>query len=319
MNSYNTDDKITEKLMFKNPGPDNRTIAWNITITGGILDGGYYTITGINYDVDGLRIGDIIQGDLDDSDFLQRCLQKLHDIINNTEYSDTGVTVYGSVAGSCVITAELVLAEITELTITFDFDNYNDGASIFNGIITKYLEATIDYNGSFDLSSLNESTFSGIFIGDLTVTEANPSWSDEEFIQDSITRYEYDSVSGLLEKEVKYKDPGADGLWSDAQDTDIDDNIEYYLIYTYNSDNNLDTVTRYNDPGDDGLWFTGNDDTVDYYFMYTHEDEKLIKKTKYREYGTCITVFNDYGADEEWFTGDDDVVEYSTFEFECDE
>ncbi len=255
-----TDGKKTRSVIYIKPDPEKKKITWNITITAGAEDGGYYTSAGINYDLDGVRIGDY---DIDDSDFVTDIKDRVKRIIDNSQFSkDTGLTVYGLKSGSCVITAAAAgVSSSGYVKVKIKFSGFDDGDGIIiNGTITKELEGSITLDGNLT-GSLN-----GTFTGCLTITASNPSWNDSEYLMAYYTEYEYDVDDKIVREDV-YTDAGEDGTWFNGDDT-----LDYSIDYTYVSDK-LDKKTVKDDYGVFIEIKDAADTTVGYTFEYEVEKE----------------------------------------------
>ncbi len=301
--AYNDYDQKIKKTVFIQPDPSLISISFNLSVSLGYVDGGYYTSGGVNYNSEGDAIGDIVSINSNRDAFIKYIVNILYDIIDNLEITDNGIIITGPVSGKIIITARV---ENNTITINYDFKNYDNGDVIINGKIDKILEGTISLTGEFS-GSLN-----GEITGSLTITDSDPSWSTDEFLQNSYEAYEYNE-SGLVEREILFSDAGVDGEW----DT-IDDNITLLKLFNYDETGALEEESVFVSSGEDALWET-EDDITDYHIYYTYETGLIRRAEKFNEYGVYMKRFTDAGEDADWTQVLDNPIGFSTLEYAEDE
>ncbi|MBN2040175.1 MAG: chitobiase/beta-hexosaminidase C-terminal domain-containing protein [Spirochaetes bacterium] len=303
---YNTDSKKIKETTYTHPDADSLEIAFNLEVSAGYIDGGYYYAGGANFSHEGVELSTIINIDPEMADFVNEVIDRLESIYDNLEITNNGVIITGSKAGNITITVRV--SEDDVITVKYCFNGYDDGDILADGKIIKTLQGTIDLTGNLS-GSLN-----GSVAGSITVTDANPSWIADNFSTASYTVFEYNGSSGLLEISKHYSDPGADGDWGTA-----DDNLALLKTFTYDGSNNLTDEYFYTGSGTDETWGTP-DDEADYHLLYTITGSTVNKIEKYREYGTYMIFFNDDGDDDTWETIAGNGIGYSVLEFpELDE
>lgn len=297
---YDGDSKKIKETTYIQPDPGSLTISFNLEISAGYIDGGYYAAGGASFSQEGDPVNDIIEIDPDLASFIHSVVGKLESVYNNLEITNNGIIITGTKAGNIVITAGVT---DNVITVKYSFNGYDDGDIIVTGQVLKTLQGTIDLNGNLS-GSLN-----GTLTGSLAVTDADPSWTAGNFLQSSYSTYEYNGTSGLLEKTKYYADPGPDGEWGNA-----DDNLTLLTVYSYDASDYLAMEQVFSGPGADETWETG-DDVQDYHLDYSYSGTNAERMEKYMEYGTYVKCYTDAGADIDWYAVDDNVLGYSFLEF----
>ncbi|MCP4131797.1 MAG: hypothetical protein GY754_12530 [bacterium] len=293
-------DHIEKEIKYIKPDANTQTVSWNITVSSSADDGGYYTVSGVNYDTSGDPIGTIADGVPDNSESLKLWVEKIKAIANNTSYTDTGTTINGLRGGYCKITTAVDISGGTA-SAKFKFSNYDDGDVKITGTITKAIAGSISLSGS-SISG----TFTGTFTGSVTITDSNPSWSESDYIVESYFANEYTGDNNTTKNF--YNDPGADGEWLNADDTK-----NSYASIAYSG---ADPITE--------TWYDSGA-TEQYKYTYTYSSGDLVKKVKSMNYGTLLAEMSDSGIDTNWATTAnwettaDDTIDYSIFEYEIDD
>ncbi len=291
-------DHIEKEIKYIKPGTNTQTVNWNITVSSSADDGGYYTVSGVNYNTTGDPIGTIAGGVPDNTESLKQWIEKIKAIANNTNYTDTGTTINDPRGGYCEITTAVNISGGTA-EAKFQFSKYDDGDVIITGTITKAVSGIISLSGS-----TISGTFTGTFTGSLTITDSNPSWSEGDYIVESYYANEY--TGDNVTTRNFYNDPGADGEWLNADDTK-----NSYASIAYSG---ADPVAE--------IWYDSGA-TEQYRYIYTYDSGGLAKKVKSMDYGTLLVEMSNWGSNTTWATTanwktEDDTIDYTTFEYEID-
>lgn len=238
------------------------------------IEDGSFIVAGNEYDHNGDPVSEIVD-DTDDIDQLSRnTADKVKYILDNTEVGSNSLTISGSDAGECQV---LISTYDNSVNIVLDFNEYNDGDVIIDGILDLEITGTVDVSGEFSGSG------EGFLDGDIYVADANPGITNADYITVAAVELETDA-DGNITREVEYISPGDDGDW-----VTFDGKIKYIRMYEY-SDGNVTTKVQYNGTGDDKNWDTTksiatSDDKVEYRIEYEYQAGSLTKETVYRNYG----------------------------------
>ncbi len=241
---YDGDDKLVKKVTFISPGPRVKTIKWNINIEANLETSGFYMVGDATYDLDGIQLSVSPTDPADDSDFIQTATAVVKTVIENTQFTQSGLLIRGTNGGSCTISisnieanSSIALSELSLngieiddfsasglIEIKFRFNDFDNGGDIvLNGAIRKMFDGTINYTDGSLSGSMN-----GNIKGEIAVTSVNPKWESSDFTMSYYTAYEY--TGDDLVKETVYIDAGENGIWYDGDDT-----IDYYYDYTINT------------------------------------------------------------------------------------
>jgi hypothetical protein len=288
---YDGSNNKIKETVFKAPDPNSKTISFNLTVNLGLVDGGFYYSDGANFDQEGDPIGTIVDTGSGEEEFIKNIIGKLQDIYDNLEITDNGIIITGPQGGNAAITVRVINNVIS---VTYDFNSYDDGDFIVKGRIIKTLQGSIDISGNLSGSLDGEIT------GELTITDANPTWTVDEFLKDSYITYTY--LGGLLSEEVLCCNPGSDGAWDTADDT-----IKEIITYAYDG-----TLLNKQNVYKQAV----SADQLQYHIDFTYDiNSNIDKAQKFKEYGVYIKYSIDDGVDNIWNTISDNTLGYSSLEF----
>ncbi|HRX16836.1 MAG TPA: chitobiase/beta-hexosaminidase C-terminal domain-containing protein [Spirochaetota bacterium] len=258
-------DLTASMTRYQRPAVAYKSFKFDFEVTANVVDGGYFIYAGGKFDHEGDPIEDIVDMGEDEQEFIENMTEKVKDIIKNVELKKASVILNGKLGGNAKI---LVATYDNTINIVFEFNSYNDGDVIINGTIDKELTGTIDVSGELGGGT---AAGNGKVYGELMIADANPDFTDEDYIICAYSFIELDDQNRFV-KETEYDTPGSDGQW----DTISDNSIKYIFNKTFSGD----VLTEHN-------CFNRTEDVanLNYRIVYEESSGVVTKETVTRNYG----------------------------------
>ncbi len=268
-------DSVSYYLTKQRPDVASHEFVVAIATQATEIQSGSYTVSGYEFDHNGDPVSAIVD-DTDDLDKLAKnTADKIKYIVDNTDFGKNSLTIHGKEEGECQI---LISTYGDSVNVVFDFNEYNDGDVIIDGILDFEVTATVDVSGN--LSGSGE----GFIDGEVYVADANPGITDADYITIAATQI-FTNADDVVVQEIEYKTAGPDGDWL----TFNDNKTKYVRKYQY-TDGKLMMKAQFKGEGDDKAWdltdaIETSDDRVGYKVVYEYDGSAVKTETCWREYG----------------------------------
>jgi hypothetical protein len=245
-----------------------------------VVKDGIIVAGGVEYDHNGDPASEIVDNSEDMKALAKSVAEKIKAIVADLESIETGsnsITIHGSQSGEVV---GLISTYNNSTNIVFDFNEYNDGDIIIDGLLDLEMTATtIDISGKFKGSG------EGYLVGEVYVADANPNFQDTDYLDVAITKVVTDTDGNIIQL-IEYKTAGSDGDWLTLDDNSIKSITKYEF-----TSGKLTAEAKYKGNGTDNTWDTSetsaigsSDDKVEYRIAYTYSGDQLTTEDVFRSY-----------------------------------